>query len=113
MKVSSGSPFEASSGSRRAVRVGPMIAVAGTAPLVNGETAHRGDLYAQTKVCLAIVLRAIADTGAKATDVIRTRVYLRDPAAWREAGRAHGEVFGEIKPACTFVGATFIAFTVP
>jgi enamine deaminase RidA (YjgF/YER057c/UK114 family) len=108
MKIPSGSPFESQIGFSRAVRVGPMIAVAGTAPLVDGKTAHHGDVYAQTKLCLTIVLRALAEAGASAADVIRTRVYLRDPATWREAGRAHGEVFADIRPACTFVGATFI-----
>jgi enamine deaminase RidA (YjgF/YER057c/UK114 family) len=106
--VSSGSPFEAPIGFSRAVRIGPMVCVAGTAPIVDGKTAHPGDLYGQTRACLDIILRALAEAGAGPDDVIRTRVFLRDVAAWREAGRAHGDVFGAIKPACTFVGAALI-----
>jgi enamine deaminase RidA (YjgF/YER057c/UK114 family) len=103
-RISSGSSFEPEIGFSRAVRAGPMIAVAGTAPLApDGSTAHPGDVYAQTKRCLEIMVRAIADAGGSAAQVIRTRVLLVDIATWRDAARAHGEVFGEIRPACTFV----------
>ncbi len=97
-------------GFSRAVRCGPHIAVAGTAPIgPDGRTAHPGDVYAQTKACLAIVRRAVEDAGGRLEDVIRTRIMLTDIDRWEEAARAHGEVFGQIRPACTFVGvARFI-----
>lgn len=102
--VSSGSPFEPVIGFSRAVRIGPWIAIAGTAPIADdGTPAHPGDLYAQTKRCLEIMLRAIADAGGTPETVIRTRVMLVDITQWREAARAHGEVFHTIRPACTFV----------
>jgi len=103
-RISSGSQFEQPIGMSRAVRIGPYIAVAGTAPLApDGSTAHPGDVYAQTKVCLQIMLRAIEDAGGSAQDVIRTRIMLVDIASWKDAARAHGEVFDAIRPACTFV----------
>src|SRR5262245_41544282 len=103
-RISSGSPLEPTIGFSRAVRAGPWIAVAGTAPIgLGGSVAHPGDVYAQTKLCLEIMLRAIAEAGGSAASVIRTRILLVDIAGWREAARAHGEVFAEIRPACTFV----------
>jgi enamine deaminase RidA (YjgF/YER057c/UK114 family) len=103
-RVSSGSPFEPTIGFSRAVRVGPWIAVAGTAPIApDGSAAHPGDVHAQTRRCLEIMLRAIEEAGGTAESVIRTRILLVDIDTWRDAARAHGEVFGEIRPACTFV----------
>ena len=102
--VSSGSPFEKPIGFSRAVRVGDLVAVSGTAPLDgDGTTAFPGDLYQQTKRCLEIIISAVLGAGGKAEDIIRTRVFLKDISRWEEAGKAHGEVFGEIRPACTFV----------
>lgn len=103
-RISSGSPFEPAIGFSRAVRAGPWIAVAGTAPIApDGSAAHPGDVYAQTKLCLEIMLRAIAEAGGTAASVLRTRIMLVDIARWRDAARAHGEVFAEVRPACTFV----------
>jgi enamine deaminase RidA (YjgF/YER057c/UK114 family) len=103
-RVSSGSPYEASIGMSRAVRTGPWIAVAGTAPIAaDGSPAHPGDVYLQTRRCLEIIARAITDAGGTLDAVIRTRIMLVDIATWRDAARAHGEVFGAIRPACTFV----------
>ncbi|WP_157017706.1 RidA family protein [Mesorhizobium xinjiangense] len=102
--VSSGSHLEPLIGFSRAVRAGPHIAVAGTAPIgEDGETAASGDVYGQTVRCLEIVEKAIADAGGRLEDVVRTRIMLTDISAWREAAWAHGEYFGEIRPACTFV----------
>jgi enamine deaminase RidA (YjgF/YER057c/UK114 family) len=102
--VSSGSPFEPRIGFSRAVRVGRSVAVSGTAPIApDGTVACPGDLYGQTKRCLEIVARAIADAGLSLGSVVRTRVMVTDISRWEEAARAHGEVFGEIKPANTFV----------
>jgi len=102
--ANSGSPFEAEIGFSRAVRIGPFISVAGTAPISpEGGVACPGDLYGQTKRCLQIIETAIQDLGGDLTHVIRTRVMLTDMSRWQEAGRAHGEYFGSIRPACTFV----------
>jgi len=102
--VSSGSPFEPQIGFSRAVRVGPFVAVSGTAPIApGGGIASPGDLYRQTRRCLEIIGEAIGNAGLGLDSVIRTRVMLTDIARWQEAARAHGEVFGAIKPASTFV----------
>ena len=102
--VSSGSPYEGAIGLSRAVRIGPMIAVSGTAPLgPDGKTVHAGDLYAQTKRCFEICAKAVADAGGRLEDIVRTRVMLADITRWQDAARAHGELFATIRPACTFV----------
>ena len=102
--ISSGSPLEPEIGFSRAVRAGPFITVAGTAPIgPDGDAAHRGDVYAQTRLCLEIARRAIEEAGGTLAHVVRTRVMLTDIGHWREAARAHGKVFGTIRPACTFV----------
>ena len=101
--VSSGSPYEPIVGLSRAVRIGPWISVSGTAPLVDGKTAHPGDVYAQTKRCLEIMLKAIADAGGKPEDIVRTRLLLVDIDTWKDAARAHGEVFSTIRPANTIM----------
>ena len=102
--ISSGSPFEPEIGFSRAVRVGPFLAVSGTAPIApDGSVAAPGDVYGQTKRCLEIISQAISNAGLSMDSVIRTRVMLTDVALWREAARAHGEVFSKIRPASTFV----------
>ena len=104
MKISSGSPYEGAIGLSRARRIGPVIAVAGTAPLgPDGKTVHAGDVYAQTKRCLQISVQAIEAAGGTLEHVTRTRVLLVDMSTWQEAARAHGELFAEHRPACTFV----------
>jgi enamine deaminase RidA (YjgF/YER057c/UK114 family) len=101
--ISSGSPLESSIGFSRAVRVGPWVVVAGTAPIaVGGGVACPGDVYGQTKRCLEIMEQAVADSGLSLNSVVRTRVMLIDISRWQEAARAHGEFFAAIKPACTF-----------
>jgi len=102
--VSSGSRFEPEIGFSRAVRVGAHISVAGTAPIsATGGNAALGDVYGQTKRCLEIIDAAIVEAGGNLQDVTRTRVMLLDMTTWREAARAHGEFFGAIRPASTFV----------
>jgi enamine deaminase RidA (YjgF/YER057c/UK114 family) len=102
--ISSGSPFERPIGFSRAVRVGHLIFVAGTAPIAaDGTTACPGDVYGQTLRCLEIIASAIKEAGGSPSDVVRTRVMLTDISRWEEAGRAHGEYFSKIRPACTFV----------
>ena len=102
--ISSGSPFEKPIGFSRAVRVGNVMAVSGTAPIApGGGTAYPGDLYRQTRTCLEIIKNAVENAGGHLDDVIRTRIMLVDISRWQEAARAHGEFFGEIRPASTFV----------
>jgi len=102
--VSSGSPLEPEIGFSRAVRIGPYVAVAGTAPIADdGATAAPGDVYAQTVRCLDIAEQALREAGATPADVIRTRVMLVDITRWRDAARAHSERFSQVRPACTFV----------
>ena len=102
--VSSGSPYEKSIGFSRAVRVGDRISVSGTGPIApDGSTASAGDAYAQAKRCLEIIEQAIIDAGGSLNQVIRTRIYLTDISKWEEVGKAHGEFFGEIKPASTMI----------
>lgn len=102
--ISSGSPFEPRIGFSRAVRVGPFVAISGTAPIApGGGVAAPGDLYGQTRRCLEIIVQAVADAGLTLQSVVRTRVMLTDISRWEDAARAHGEVFASIKPACTFV----------
>jgi len=100
--ISSGSPFEGQIGFSRAVRSGNRIEVSGTAPIRDGQTAGIGDCYEQTKACLEIITKAVEDAGGKVTDIIRTRIFLTDISLWKDAARAHGEVFADIRPASTF-----------
>jgi enamine deaminase RidA (YjgF/YER057c/UK114 family) len=101
-RVSSGSPFEPTIGFSRAVRVGDRVLVSGTAPVwPDGHVDP--DVTAQTRRCLDIVLAALAEAGAGPEDVVRTRLYLTDPADWEAVGAVHGEVFGAIRPAATMV----------
>jgi enamine deaminase RidA (YjgF/YER057c/UK114 family) len=101
--VSSGSPLEPEIGFSRAVRSGPYVCVAGTAPIAQGGgIAAPGDVYAQSVRCLDIAEQALGDAGASLADVVRTRVMLTDMGTWREAARAHGQRFAEIRPATTF-----------
>jgi enamine deaminase RidA (YjgF/YER057c/UK114 family) len=96
INISSGSEWEPKIGYSRAVRIGNQIAVSGTtAP---GET-----LTDQTRAALETIKAALAEAGASLDDVIRTRMYLRDMTQWEQAALAHGEVFGEIRPATTIL----------
>jgi enamine deaminase RidA (YjgF/YER057c/UK114 family) len=102
--IASGSPLEPEIGFSRATRVGAHIAVAGTAPIAAaGGTACAGDVYGQTRRCLEIAEQALRDAGAGLQHVTRTRMMLTDIGQWREAARAHGEYFRDVRPACTFV----------
>lgn len=104
LRMSSGSPFEDVIGFSRAVRIGKMIAVSGTAPInEQGQTASKGNLAEQTRLCLQLMLDAIVAGGGSKEHVIRTRIMLTDISLWREAALAHSEFFGKHKPACTFV----------
>lgn len=92
-------------GYSRAVRVGDVIEVAGTtASGPGGAIIAAGDMYGQAKYCIEVISKAIEQLGGRVEDVVRTRVFITDISLWEEAGRAHGEVFGEILPASAFVG---------
>lgn len=105
--ISSGSPYEKPIGFSRAVRVGDSIFVSGTGPVgKDGKTVGIGDAAAQTRRCLEIILAALEEAGAGAEDVVRTRMFLTDISKWEDVGRAHGEIFGEIRPAASMVGVS-------
>ncbi len=97
--VSSGSPYEPIVGFSRAVRVGHHVSVAGTAPIMPGDADPPPDPYSQARRCLEIIVAALAEAGAAPEDVVRTRIYLTRAEDIGEVGRAHGEVFGHIRPA--------------
>jgi enamine deaminase RidA (YjgF/YER057c/UK114 family) len=102
--VSSGSPYEPRLGIARAVRIGSLIAVAGTAPLgPDGQTVAPGDAAAQARRCLEIIRTALQDLGADLSHVIRTRILLTHITDWESVGRVHGEFFGEIRPVTTLM----------
>ena len=92
-------------GYSRAIRVGDLIEVAGTsASAPGGKIIAPGDMYGQAKYCVEVIRDAIEQLGGKIEHVVRTRVFVTDISLWEEAGRAHGEVFGEIQPASAFYG---------
>ncbi|RJF72880.1 RidA family protein [Deinococcus cavernae] len=101
--ISGSSPWEAKVGYSRAVRMGNMVQVAGTTATREGRVVGVGDAYLQTKVALEIIRGALEEAGARLEDVVRTRMFVTDITRWEEVGRAHGEVFGDIRPAATMV----------
>jgi enamine deaminase RidA (YjgF/YER057c/UK114 family) len=101
-RVASGSPYEGTVGFSRAVRVGQQVYVAGTAPVwPSGEV--NPDPLVQARRCWEIALTALAQLGGSAGDVVRTRQFITDVSAAEAVGRAHGEVFAELRPASTMV----------
>jgi len=102
--VSSGAPWEATVGYSRAVRLGQLVEVAGTTAVDDeGRVVGAGSPYTQARFALEKIGRALAQAGAGFEDVIRTRIYVTDIARWEEVGRAHGEVFRDVRPASTLV----------
>jgi enamine deaminase RidA (YjgF/YER057c/UK114 family) len=101
--ISGHSPYEPVFGFSRAVRIGDRVVVAGTAPVPADGAAPPPGGYEQAMVCLELIREALAKAGASMRDVVRTRMYLTGAEHWQEVARAHGAVFGEIRPAATAV----------
>jgi enamine deaminase RidA (YjgF/YER057c/UK114 family) len=102
--VSSGAVWEPVVGYSRAVRVGPFISVAGTtAATSDGRAVGGSDIGEQTREALRRIYGALQEAGAELEHVVRTRMYVTDISRWQEVGRAHGEVFGTIRPATSMI----------
>ncbi len=104
--ISSGSPYEPKVGISRAVRVGSIIAVSGTAPLLDGKTVGKGDPAAQARRCLDIIKEALEQAGSSLDQVVRTRTLLTRIDDWQAVAAVHGEYFGAIRPANTIMQVT-------
>jgi enamine deaminase RidA (YjgF/YER057c/UK114 family) len=106
--IASGSPYEPIIGFSRAVRVGQHVFVAGTAPVMPEGVELPPNAYGQAKRCLEIIVAALHEADAGPEHVVRTRIFATSAADFEEIGRAHGEVFGDIRPASTYVIAQLI-----
>ena len=102
-RVASASPYEKAYGFTRALRTGNRILVAGTAPVEPDGSSTPGDAAAQARRCFAIILAAIEELGGTPADVVRTRMYIVDPADADAVGAVHGEHFRDVRPASTMV----------
>ncbi len=104
VNISSGTAWEEIVGYSRAVRVGAIVEVAGTTAVdEHGNVVGRDDPYRQTQFILNKIEQALAAAGASLKDVVRTRMFVTDIRQWEEIGRAHGEAFGDIRPAATML----------
>lgn len=100
-----GRRFERIFGYARAVRVGPLIEIAGCAPIdSDGRLVGGTDVYEQTRQCLRVIVESLDGVGAGLEDVTRTRIFTTVPRRWREIGRAHAETFSAIKPVTALIG---------
>jgi enamine deaminase RidA (YjgF/YER057c/UK114 family) len=102
-RIASGSPYEPIMGFSRAVRVGRHVFVAGTAPVMPEGTELPPDAYGQAARCLEIIVGALREAGAEPEHVVRTRIFATSADDFEEIARAHGAVFGDVRPACTYV----------
>jgi enamine deaminase RidA (YjgF/YER057c/UK114 family) len=101
--ISSGSPYEPVMGFSRAVRVGPHVFVAGTAPIMPEGEELPSDAFGQAQRCLEIIVAALREAGAGPEHVVRTRIFATSADSFEEVARAHGAVFRDARPACTYV----------
>lgn len=102
--ISSGAPWEKTVGYSRAVKVGKQVFVAGTtAHDKDGNVIGGDDAYLQTKRVLEIIMAALEEAGADIRDVVRSRIFITNIDDWEAVGKAHGEVFGDIRPAATML----------
>ncbi len=100
--ISSGTKWEGYIGYSRALRVGNRVEISGTVAVnEKGHIVGKNDPYEQTRYVLKKIKKALEEAGSKIEDVVRTRIYLSDIKNWEPIGRAHGEVFKDIKPAST------------
>ena len=103
-RLSSGAPWEPLIGYSRVVVAGPLVFVAGTTATVDGQVIGRGDAYAQTVQAFRNVETALASAGVGLGDVVQTQMFVTDISRWRDVGRAHRELFGEVMPVTAMVG---------
>jgi len=103
INISTDALWEQVVGYSRAVRVGNLVEVSGTIAAENGAVVGKGDPYAQARYILGKIEQVLKETGAELKDVVRTRMYVTDIRLWKEVGRAHGQYFGDIKPATSMV----------
>jgi enamine deaminase RidA (YjgF/YER057c/UK114 family) len=102
-RINAGNPWEGIVGYSRVVVRGDAAWVSGTTSTVNGVVTHPGDAAAQTRQALQVVQEALERAGFTLADVVRTRMFVTDISRWEEIGRAHGEVFGDVRPATSMV----------
>ena len=108
-KISSGGPWEESIGYSRATIAGNTVHVSGSTATINGAVQHPGDAFAQTLTALGVIENALQEAGHTLDDVVRTRIYVASAQDMGDVGRAHGKIFGEIRPAATMIaGIQFI-----
>ena len=103
IKISSGSPWEDIVGYSRAIRAGNIVEVAGTTAMDGEVLVSKGDIYKQTVYIFKKVEKALSEVGATLNDVVRTRMFVTDISQWEDVGKAHGEIFKNIKPVSTMV----------
>lgn len=108
-KIPSGGPWEESIGYSRATIAGDTVHVSGSTATINGAVQHPGDAFAQTLTALGVIENALHQAGHTLDDVVRTRIYVTQAEDMGEVGRAHGQIFGNIRPAATMIaGIQFI-----